>query len=298
MQMTLLILAAGLGSRYGGNKQFDGVGPKLEYLLEYTIYDAIKAGIKHIVIVTRKEAIEEVSQYFWKRLPSSVTLQCVPQSLDDVPVGFEVVSDRKKPWGTAHAVWSARNVITGKFATVNADDLYGRKGIEAAVKCMSENSGEGEFGLVGYQLSETLSEFGTVSRGICKGKDGFLTSVVEHTKLKWRGNQIIDEATDAAFSGEELTSMNLWIADNSIFPVIENYFTSYFAEAKNVATGELYLPVIVQHLIDRNQAIVKLVDGKSDWHGMTYKEDKEQLSKVINSLIDRNFYPSPLWINS
>lgn len=297
--MTLLVLAAGLGSRYGGNKQFDGVGPEQEYLLEYTMFDAIKSGIKHLVIVTRSEAIEEVSAYFGGRLPSSVKLECVSQSLADVPTGFSLPEDRKKPWGTAHAVWSARHVIKGKFTTVNADDLYGRQGILAAASCMSNHPADGEFGLVGYKLSETLSDFGTVSRGICSAKSGMLTSVVEHTKLRRVDEKsIVDEATQKNFDGKELTSMNLWVADASIFPAIETYFSEYFSDEKNVQSGELYLPLIVQHLIDFQQASVRLIDGKSDWHGMTYKEDKKHLTAVLLSLSNSQYYPTPLWTSS
>lgn len=297
--MTLLILAAGMGSRYGGDKQFDGVGPCQEYLLEFTTFDAIQAGIKHLVIVTKREAIDEVSQYFESRLPSSVMLECVAQSLDDVPSGFELPASRVKPWGTAHAVWSARNVIKGKFATVNADDLYGRKGIEAAVSCMRENPDGGKFGLIGYRLKDTLSAFGTVSRGVCKENNGFLRSVVEHTKLRAIDEtQIIDDATDTTFMGDELTSMNLWVADDTIFASIERYFSEYFSEEKNIASGELYLPLIVQCLIDTNQASVKLTDSKSEWHGMTYKKDRKLLEDVLRSLTNNRTYPSPLWISS
>ena len=292
--MTLLILAAGLGSRYGGNKQFDGVGTQEEYLLEYTMYDAIKAGIQRIVVVTRKEAMEEVTNYFEERLPHSVDLVCVAQSLEDVPSGYKVPGKRIKPWGTAHAVWSARDVIEGKFATVNADDLYGRKGVEAAANCMRENPQEGAFGLVGYRLSEVLSAFGTVSRGICRAKEGFLTSVVEHTKLRRSAqNQIVDEVTSTTFTGEELTSMNLWIADSSIFSAIESYFLTYFREPENVESGELYLPLIVQKLIDNKKAEVKLIDSNSNWHGMTYKADKEKLSEVLSSLTDKKLLSVP-----
>jgi len=293
--MTLLILAAGLGSRYGGTKQFDGVGPKGEFLLEYTIFDAIRAGFSRIVLVTRTERVQEITDYFKERIPDTVNFQCIPQSMEDVPDGFRKSGDRVKPWGTAHAVWCAREVVQGKFVMVNADDLYGRNAIEMAFSLGGEHPEKNRFGLVGYELRETLSTFGTVSRGVCRTKNGLLAKVTEYTKLVKEDERIVDKETGANFEGDVLVSMNLWVLDATIFPEIEKAFLSFFDNISRQQKGELYLPQMIQNLIDVNAVTVNVVAGNSEWHGMTHKEDKAQLVNELKMLAKQRIYPTPLW---
>ena len=293
--MTLLILAAGLGSRYGGTKQFDGVGPCKEYLLEFTMYDAIAVGFEKIVLVTRSELVQEVSDYFVSKLPESIEFLCVSQKLNDVPAGFTSTMDRVKPWGTAHATWSSRNVIDGEFTIVNADDLYGRGALKEAFDFGKSQSSKTKYGLVGYQLSDTLSSHGTVSRGVCRREGKQLKTVTEYTKLSMLDQQIQDLETGEKFTGTEPVSMNLWVLDSSIFEVIERIFLSFFAKTSNLEKGELYIPSVVQDLIDSNSISTKVVDGRSEWYGITYKEDKTQLANHLINLTQNGTYPTPLW---
>ncbi|MEP1095553.1 MAG: sugar phosphate nucleotidyltransferase [Cyclobacteriaceae bacterium] len=293
--MTLLILAAGLGSRYGGTKQFDGVGPEGEFLLEYTVYDAIRAGFKRVVLVTRNELVQEITIYFKERIPPSLNFECIPQSIEDVPEGFIKLVDRVKPWGTAHAIWCSRRVIQGKFVMVNADDLYGRKAIEAGFRLGGKYPKKGCFGLVGYELKETLSKFGTVSRGICRTRGNCLMKVTEYTQLAKEVGKIVDKKSGESFNGNEVVSMNLWVLDASIFPEIEKDFLSFFEKISRQQSGELYLPQVIQSLIDANVVTVNVVPGDGEWHGMTHKEDKVQLANELSLLTKKGIYPTPLW---
>lgn len=293
--MILLILAAGLGNRYGGTKQFDGVGPQNEFLLEYTIFDAITAGFRRVVLVTRMELVQEISKYFEERLPNTVHFQCIPQSMDDVPDGFRRDVNREKPWGTAHAVWCARKYVQGKFVMVNADDLYGSNAIGAAFNLGNEIPEQNRFGLVAYKLRDTLSAFGTVSRGVCHAKGSFLAKIREYTKLAKDGERIVDNESGVSFEGDELVSMNLWVLDASIFLEIEKDFRLFFDDMARQASAELYVPNVIQRLIDGNAVLVQVVNGDSEWHGMTYKEDKAQLATELEILIGKGMYPAPLW---
>lgn len=293
--MTLLILAAGLGSRYGGTKQFDGVGPQEEYLLEFTMYDAVAVGFRKIVLVTRTELMQEVSDYFATKLPESIEFQCISQKLEDVPRGFSSTTDRAKPWGTAHATWSSRNVIDGKFTIVNADDLYGRGALREAFDFGQEHGSKTEYGLIGYKLSDTLSSHGTVSRGVCRLEKELLKAVTEYTKLSVVDQQILDQKTGEKFTGNEAVSMNLWVLDSSVYIAIERIFLSFFGSPSNQEKGELYIPLVVQELINSKSISVKVVDGRSEWYGITYKEDKAQLVNHLINLTQKGTYPTPLW---
>ncbi|MEP5614187.1 MAG: sugar phosphate nucleotidyltransferase [Cyclobacteriaceae bacterium] len=293
--MTLLILAAGLGNRYGGTKQFDGVGPQGEFLLEYTIYDAIKAGFSRLVLVTRHELVQEITDYFKARLPRSIDFECIAQLIEDTPEGFETGVDRAKPWGTAHAIWCARKVIREQFVTVNADDLYGRNAIDEACKLGSQLIEKDQFGLVGFQLKDTLSRFGSVSRGVCSIANGLLIKVTEYVKIASNNQQILDEELGVEFTGSELVSMNLWILQPSVFSEIETAFPSYFDETSKQESDEIYLPQVIQNLIDANVVTVHAAASRSGWYGLTHKEDKAQLEIELMRLTKREIYPTPLW---
>ncbi len=293
--MTLLILAAGKGSRYGGLKQFDSIGPKDEFLFEYNMYDAIQAGFDRIVLITRPESVDMIQSCFNARLPSHVTLECVAQSVTDLPEGFDPDASRDKPWGTAHAVWCARNVIGEKFITVNADDLYGSSAFMEAARCIKDHRKSNQFGMVGYQLKSTLSRFGSVSRGICAHKNGVLDFVQEYTKIGCPKHQLVDEATETQFTGEELTSMNLWVLDPLFFGKVEEQFTTFLKDSVLRNNSELYLPGVIQQLIEQRQITVHLYESKDEWYGLTYQEDKEQLVEKLTKLTADRKYPSPVW---
>ena len=287
--MTLLILAAGSGSRYGGNKQFDGVGPNGEYLMEYNIYDAIEAGFSKIVVVTRSEFVEDTSAYFKNHLPASVEFMCVTQSLDDIPSGFELNPDRLKPWGTAHAVWSARNEVDGRFLMVNADDFYGRSAFRVAHQDYPEDT----FGLIAYTLNTTLSQNGSVSRGVCMEENEFLREVIEHTKISKQEATIVDEPTGKIFSGGELVSMNMWMLDETIFPIIEKEFIEFLRSSVSL-TSEIYIPFVIQSMIEKGKR-VKVSNSESEWMGLTYPGDKQEVKEKIQEYTNKGTYPSPLW---
>lgn len=288
--MTLVILAAGSGSRYGGLKQFDGVGPNGEYLMDYNIFDAIEAGFSRLVVITKPELIEETTAYLKVRLPGTIEFECLGQSVEDLPHGIPFNGQRQKPWGTAHALWCVRDNLPGKFVTINADDLYGRGAFcEALI-----GNGSDTFGAVAYPLKNTLSRYGTVSRGVCQHENEWLKEVIEYTKISYDGKIFSDQASKQSFTGTELVSMNMWILDPTIFPFIERHFTEFLKEHSNQKAGEILLPTIIQEMIEEGQD-VKLINSKSEWMGLTYAEDKKEVEKKLRNYINQGLYPSPLW---
>ncbi len=288
--MTLVILAAGSGSRYGGLKQFDGVGPNGEYLMDYNIYDSIEAGFRKLVIITKSALVEEISVYLQAHLPTSIEFCCVAQSQDDLPTGIQVKSVRQKPWGTAHAVWCARDQIQGKFVTINADDLYGRNAFRAAFTFGETDT----FGAVAYSLKKTLSVHGSVSRGVCNHDEGRLQKIVEYKKITSIGATYFDEELKQSFTGNELVSMNMWILDPTVFPLIEDRFNKFLLEESNIGDGELLLPDIIQETIDQGKE-VQLQPSGSEWVGLTYPEDREHVTNKILEYVKDGHYPSALW---
>ncbi len=206
--MTLLLMAAGRGSRYGKLKQFDGLGPAEEFLMEFSMYDALQNGFNHIVVVTQKDNVSYLKDYLSERLNKSVALDVIAQELHDLPEGSSYKGEREKPWGTAHAVWTARNVISGPFAVINADDYYGKKAYKNAANFINRTADDMSFGLVAYTLRDTLSEYGSVSRGVCKREGNTLISVEERIKIEQQEDGIVDTDSGIRFTGEELASLN------------------------------------------------------------------------------------------
>jgi len=213
--MTLLLMAAGSGSRYGKLKQFDELGPKEEFLMEFAIYDAIKNDFNQIVVITKAANVAFLKDYLSERLPKRIKLDVLAQELTDLPSGVTFTGERKKPWGTAHAVWTARNVIKGPFVVINADDFYGQAAYKKAADFMK--SDDSAYSLLGYTLKDTLSEHGSVSRGVCKVSGDNLVSVEERLKLVQKGDVVLDEDSGLEFTGEEQASMNFWVCRPSIF---------------------------------------------------------------------------------
>jgi UTP-glucose-1-phosphate uridylyltransferase len=295
--MTLLLMAAGSGSRYGKLKQFDDLGPKEEFLMEFSIYDAIKNGFDHIVAITKKENVDFLKEHLSSRLPKNIKLDVLAQEVDDLPEGVTYTGERAKPWGTAHAVWTARNVINRPFAIINADDYYGKNAFESAANFIGNNRNKETFGLIAYILKNTLSEHGSVSRGVCKSQDGKLTSIHEHTKIEARENSIIDTDSDTKFTGEELVSMNFWVCQPSIFPFITEYLKEFIGNKENHAKGEIYLPFAIKEMIAQNLIGVDVIPSASQWFGVTYASDKEVAVSELQRMTDNNEYSSPLWDN-
>lgn len=293
--MTLLLMAAGSGSRYGKLKQFDELGPKSEFLLEFSIYDAIKNGFDHIVLVTKKENQSFLSNYLTQRIPSDIKIDVVVQDINDLPKNTAINTERIKPWGTAHAVWSARKVVKSSFVIINADDYYGNEAFTQAANYLKIKKSENAYGLVTYKLGKTLSKFGAVSRGICKVESGKLTSVEEHIKIRKNDNIIIDEDSQTILDFDNDVSMNFWICNTNIFDYIENYFRKFLENKDNLKKNEIYLPFVAQEMMSENIITIDAINSDSDWFGVTYFEDKDNAVNLLKSFTLKGQYPSPIW---
>lgn len=291
--MTLLLMAAGSGSRYGKLKQFDELGPQEEFLMEFAIYDALKNDFDQIVVITKAENVDFLTEYLSKKLPKNIKLNVLAQELTDLPDGVKFEGERKKPWGTAHAVWTARNVINGPFVVINADDFYGQSAYKKAADFIRSN--DTAYSLLGYTLKDTLSEHGSVSRGVCKVSGDDLLSVQERLKLVDKGAIVLDEDTGLEFTGEEQASMNFWICRPSIFAKIESEFKIFLSDKNRVANSELYLPFMIQEMLQAKEIEVKCIPSGGDWFGVTYASDKEKAMESLQNKTNQGQYVSPLW---
>ena len=293
--MTLLLMAAGSGSRYGKLKQFDELGPKAEFLLEFSIYDAINNGFNHIVLVTKKENKDFLNNYLINKIPNYIKLDVVIQDINDFPKDTQLKHKRIKPWGTAHAVWSARHVIKSSFVIINADDYYGKEAFEQAANYLNTTNHNNSYGLVTYKLGKTLSDFGTVSRGICRVDNNKLISIREHIKICENESQIIDEDSGNILEYNDDVSMNFWICNIDIFDYIENYFKEFLEKESNLEKNEIYLPFVAQEMMNEGLISINAIKSNSDWFGITYFEDKDNAVNSLESYTSSNKYPSPLW---
>ncbi|HEY8512101.1 MAG TPA: sugar phosphate nucleotidyltransferase [Cyclobacteriaceae bacterium] len=296
-KLTLLVLAAGIGSRYGGIKQIDGFGPNGETIMDYSLYDAIRAGFTKVVFIVRDEIKEAVKEIFLPRLQGKVEVEFVIQSLDKlVPAEYQN-PERQKPWGTGHAMLCAQNVINEPFAVINADDFYGREAFRAVAQHFAEDK-EGAHALVGYTLKDVLSEHGSVSRG-CGERDasGYLKSVVERTKIVRENGKIIAREPDGdiVMDPETPTSMNFWGFYPSIFPIAGEMFVDFLREKHREPKSEFFIPLFVNRMIKEGRGNVRVISGGDIWFGVTYQEDKDMVSSRIRALVDKGEYPASLW---
>jgi len=293
--MTLLLMAAGSGSRYGKLKQFDDLGPNGEFLMEFGIYDAIKNGFEHIVAITKEEHVSFLYDHLRPRLPEHINLDVLAQKITDLPEGCSFSGERPKPWGTAHAVWTARNVINGPFVALNADDFYGQSAYANAAKFMREHPTDNSFALVGYTLKNTLSVHGSVSRGVCQVANSDLVSVDERLKLVPKDDGVFDEDSGNMYTGNEQVSMNFWVCKPSIFEKIESEFRGFLADDELAKTSELYIPKMVQEMLQAGEIKVKVVPSGGDWFGVTYSSDREVAVANLQEKTNAGKYISPLW---
>ena len=293
--MVLLLMAAGSGSRYGKLKQFDDLGPKGEFLMEFSIYDALENGFDHIVVVTKQENVEFLHDHLSSRLPKGIGLDVIAQEITDLPEGSKFTGERIKPWGTAHAVWSARNLISTPFVVINADDYYGKLAFKKTADFLNNNMEGNAYALVGYTLKDTLSAHGSVSRGVCKMEGNILLSVKEHTKLEQQGLIVKDFDSGTEFIGDELVSMNFWICRPSIFKHIEKDLRTFIANADNIAKGEIYLPFVIEEMVQQRQTQVEVLQSDGNWFGVTYASDKEKAMQQLKTMTKSGKYTSPLW---
>lgn len=294
---TLLILAAGMGTRYGGLKQVDPVGPSGETIMDYSIYDALRAGFGKLVFVIRKDIEQTFRQAIGARFEDRIAVDYVFQELDDLPQGFRVPPGRTKPWGTAQAILSAARVIHEPFASINADDFYGTESFRLLAAHLQ--SASQDYALVGFVLRNTLSDFGPVARGVCQvNEHGLLQSVVELTHIQRDGSGAVSK--DAAghitrLTGDELVSMNMWGFTPSIFPQLQRAFQEFLVNHGASGQDECYLPSAVNALVAAAGARVRVLRTTDKWFGFTYREDRQHVTSSINRLIREGHYPERLW---
>ncbi|MBR2995950.1 MAG: nucleotidyltransferase [Lachnospiraceae bacterium] len=297
---TLVVMAAGMGSRYGGLKQIDRLTSEGEILLDFSLYDAMMAGFERVVFVIKEENEQDFRALIDERAGRFLEVHYAFQKLDDLPEGFDVPEGRVKPWGTAHAVYSARGVIDGPFVVINADDYYG-PGAFAQVYDYLESNPEG-YCMVGYRLSNTMTENGSVARGVCEvAPDGHLLSVEERLQIRWDNGNVIcaDETGEGVMSlpADATVSMNFWGFPAAMMDALGTRFPEFLTQAlaENPQKGEFFLPSVVKSLIDDEGAMVRVLTSPDRWFGVTYKEDRQTVVDSLQSMKDKGLYPEKLW---
>lgn len=301
MNKTLLIMAAGMGSRFGGLKQLEPVGPNGEIIIDYSIYDAIRNGFNKIVFIIKEENYDIFREKIGKKIEGKIQVEYVFQKLENLPVGYTVPEGRVKPWGTAHAILCAKDVINEPFVVINADDFYGNDAYHVISKFMEKenNSNKKEYGIVGYDVINTLTENGSVKRGICKIENGYLTSIDE-ASIEMKDNII--EATslvdEKVYTVEKDTkvSMNMMCFTPDIFEYLEKNFIDFLEESKeNPLKSEYLIPTVIAKGIDEGYCNVSVINTTAKWTGVTYREDKESVVNYISELVKNGEYPNKLW---
>ena len=304
MKPTLFLLAAGMGSRYGGLKQLDGLGPNGETIMDYSIYDAIRGGFGKLVFVIRKDFEQDFREKIISKYQDKLPVELVFQSIDDLPEGFTCPEGRTKPWGTNHAVLMGKDVIKEPFAVINCDDFYGRDTFAVMGKFLSElpEGATNQYSMVGFRVGNTLSESGTVSRGICStNAEGHLTTVVERTKIQ-RIDGVVkylddDNTTWVAVDDNTPVSMNVWGFTPDYFKSSQDFFVEFLKDPKNMENlkAEFFIPLMVNKLINEGIATVKVLDTTSKWFGVTYPEDRPETVAKIKALVESGEYPEKLF---
>jgi choline kinase len=300
MKPTLLILAAGLGSRYGGLKQLDQIGPSGETLMDYSVFDAVKAGFGKVVFVIRKSFEEEFKTHIFSKYEKYIAIDYVFQELDMLPKGYVLPKTRVKPWGTGHAVLMAKSKIEEPFAVINADDFYGRDSFMAISSFLNalDDDNKSTYCLLSFKLENTLSEFGSVSRGLCYlDKNDYLINIEEHTKISIENNQIVSLKNGEKFelAGTAQVSMNLMGFTPSAFKYFKYYFDEFIEKNIGELKSELYLPEVLSKIIKSGSGKVRVLPSNEKWFGVTYKEDKEIVVKNIGEMVKSGIYPNKLW---
>ena len=298
---SLLVMAAGMGSRYGGLKQLDPVGPAGEVLLDYAVFDAKQAGFERVVFLIRKNLEVDFRKAIGKRYEGKLAVDYAFQEIEDLPNGFSVPVGRKKPWGTGQAILAAKKVIEGGFVAINADDFYGREAYRLlqAHLISPEEQGKGSFAMAGFRLDQTLSDHGTVTRGVCqRDADGFLVGVEEFFDLRKEGGKGVGKSHSelvGKFTGEDPVSMNCWGFNASIFPLLQEGFEKFLAQAGSSEKSEYLIPNAVGGWIQEGRARVRVLPTGDKWAGMTYPEDKKLVADYLAGLVADGTYPQPLF---
>ena len=301
MNCTLVVLAAGMGNRFGGLKQLTGVGPNGETLLEYGVYDAWRAGVKKVVFVIRESFAEEFQDKVISRFADKLECVSVYQDLHDVSEPFQVPEGREKPWGTGHALLAARNEINGPFIVINGDDFYGAEAYKQLFTFLDHRESDDKglrYGLVGYALKRTLSDHGTVSRGICEvDAKGYLQSLTEHTKLAWNpsGTAVDSQEAGVDFPGEKLVSLNLFGLQAGLLPYLKSEFINFLQQNSQNPKSEFFLPEVISRHVHAHQATLQVIPTEETWFGMTYSEDQDAVQAAILEKTASGIYPQQLW---
>ncbi len=299
MKPTLLILAAGMGSRYGGLKQVDSVGPSGEAIIEYSIYDAIRAGFGKVVFVIRESIEEAFKEKFANKFDDKIEVAYVFQEFETPIKGIEHFPTREKPWGTGHAVLVAQNAIQEPFVVINADDYYGEEAFKTIADFLRTQSRPDHNAMVGFVLKNTLSDNGTVSRGVCEmDENGYLTDVVERLKVEKSGNTVrcqTEEGEPMELEENALVSMNLWGFHPDVFETIRKMFVDFVADNQDNPRAEFYIPLVVNHQIKTGESKYKVLSSDEVWYGVTYKEDKETVQQAFTKFVEAGKYPPNLW---
>ena len=294
---TLLVMAAGMGSRYGGLKQIEAVGPSGETIIDYSIFDAMRAGFGKLVFIIRKDIEEPFREVVGSRFEKRIAVDYVFQELDKIPAGFSVPAGRTKPWGTTQAILMAADAIKEPFAVINADDFYGAESYQVMSKHLQ--AGSGDYAMVGFVLRNTLSEFGTVARGVCRvGGDGFLEQVVELTAIARDGDHAKDTASDGTvtmLTGDEPVSMNMFGFTPQVFGKLKDHFKQFLEANGADLKKECYIPSTVNEMLVAKQAKVKVLRSNDSWFGVTYREDHAYVVESIRRLVKSGKYPESLW---
>jgi dTDP-glucose pyrophosphorylase len=299
MKPTLFILAAGMGSRYGGLKQLDGLGPNGETIMDYSVFDAMRAGFGKVVFVIRKDFEEDFRNVVLSKYANHVPCEVCFQGIDNLPEGFTRNPERTKPWGTNHAVLMAKDIIKEPFMVINADDFYGKESFEVMAKFLLDVNGqEGKYCMAGYRVGNTLSEHGTVSRGVCAtDKMGFLTDVVERTAIENKNGHVVyqDNGVDVEIPFETPVSMNMWGFTPEYFTYAEEAFKAFLTENSQELKAEFYIPTLVNDMIKSGKATCQVLDTTAKWFGVTYADDRQMVVDKIQALVDAGVYPNKLF---
>jgi hypothetical protein len=299
MKPTLLVLAAGMGTRYGGNKQLDTVGPAGETIIDYSIYDAVRAGFGKIVFVIRRDIEDQVKERFVSRLKGRIEVDYVFQEITNLPEGVKVSPERQKPWGTSHAILVTEKVIHEPFGVINADDYYGVESFKILHDFLVNDADPNSYCIVGYKMKNTLSDHGHVNRGVCRvGTDGLLRNIVETRQIEktaFGAQAPMENGEMEKFTGEEVVSMNLWGFKPSCYKFLGEEFRNFIDEKGMDLKSELDIPTSIDKFVKSRQVSIKILMSNERWFGVTYREDKPYVVESINSMISKGIYPDKIY---
>ncbi len=298
MKPTLVILAAGMGSRYGGLKQLDKLGPGGETIMDYSVFDAKRAGFGKVVFVIRKSFEKEFREIFVEKLNGKIETELVFQEIENIPTGIPINLERTKPWGTGHAILAAKDAVKEPFAVINADDFYGSEAYTSMYQFLTNEVSDSTYAMCGYQLRNTLSDFGTVSRGVCQTDEhNFLMSVTERTSILKENGQITYTLNDQRFplNDSDVVSMNFWGFAPSLFSHLNEKFNSFLKAQGLQLKSEFYIPFVVDDLMKEGKVKTRVLQSEAEWFGVTYQEDRPTTIEKITKLVNQGKYPPKLW---